>query len=90
MSKHDFDEYWREEQGDIEEKEITIEGQKWDLAPVLPAEASIIALRMMDERGADGKVHVDEIINVYNAIMGEEQVQKLLKTGIGLKNYSGS
>lgn len=84
-----FDDFWREKNGKNEKKTITIEGKEWELKPELPAEASLMALKMMDEKGAEGEVTIDEIVEVYNSIMGKKQVEKLIETGIGTQKLFG-
>lgn len=85
----DFDKFWQEKNGKNKKKAITIEGKEWELKPELPAEASLMALKMMDEKGAEGEVTIDEIVEVYNSIMGKKQVEKLIETGIGTQKLFG-
>lgn len=89
MAKHDFDEFWREKNGEAEPKSIKIEGKEWKLKSELPAEASLMALKMQEEKDNDDIVHVDDIIDIYNSIMGKEETQELLDSGIGTQKLFG-
>jgi hypothetical protein len=89
VSKFDFDKFWQEKNGEAKPKSVIIENKEWVLKAELPAEASLMALRMMNEKDKDDEVLVDEIIEVYNAIMGKDKVNELLKTGIGTQKLFG-
>ncbi len=86
---YDFDEFWEEQNGKDKEKSITIENKEWEIKGKLPAAASLKFLNMIREKKSDDMVMVDEIIDIYEAIMGPENVQALLKTGIGTQKLFG-
>ena len=82
MSVKDFDKFWEEKNGKKEAKEVRIEGQVWKLKPELPATAMLTAIRM-EQMDDHEDLEVDEVIEVYDALLAEKTGKDLLNSGVG-------
>jgi len=59
-------------------------GQEFDLPPSLPAIIPIRAMRLQKQVGADGDVPEGELMELALSLFGEEQLERLLETGVGM------
>lgn len=94
MSTKDFDQYWQEqkEEQNKEEKdtfEFTVEGEKFETKSKLPAGLVIEGMRMQKEYDSEDEVPESKMIDILEQLLGKDQFEKLLDTGINFEKLAG-
>jgi len=78
----DFDAWEAERKG--EPLRFRVRGKTFELPPALPALIPIRAMRLQKQYGSQAEIPQHEMLDLALALFGEEQLEDLLATGIGM------
>ena len=87
MGKYrDFDAFWAEKKK--EPITFTVFGKKYDLPAEVPASLMLKVMRLQQNEGAGAAVSFETIEELLTGVLGKEQFNTLLESGIGMAQLS--
>lgn len=91
MAVKDFDAYWKEQEGEQkgDKFEFTVEGETFVCKDKLPASLVIEGMRMEKEYDSEDEIPESKMIDILEELLGKEQFERLLKTGIDYVKLAG-
>lgn len=84
----DFDAAQKEK----EEKSFTIKagGKEWPIPAIVPADATLYLMRVMAEKGSDGRLNRGEELVLLEKLLPAKVFAALCQNGLTINNYDGT